>query len=122
MCGLHADGNAATESFVASPEIVTALTIAGKLSFNPTTDKISLSDGSSFSFKSPTGSELPDMGFEEIGSDDFLKAELRPNTQVVINPDSERLQVLTPFSAWDNNEMKDLKRRLKTNHKLKEDL
>ena len=115
------DGNAATESFVASPEIVTALTIAGKLSFNPTTDKISLSDGSSFSFKSPTGSELPDMGFEEIGSDDFLKAELRPDTQVVINPDSERLQVLTPFSAWDNNEMKDLKILLKAKGKCTTD-
>ena len=115
------DGNAATESFVASPEIVTALTIAGKLSFNPTTDKISLSDGSSFSFKSPTGSELPDMGFEEIGSDDFLKAELRPDTQVVINPDSERLQVLTPFSAWDNNEMKDLKILIKAKGKCTTD-
>ena len=115
------DGNAATESFVASPEIVTALTIAGKLSFNPTSDKISLSDGSSFSFKPPTGSELPDMGFEEIGSDDFLKAELRPDTQVVINPDSERLQVLTPFSAWDNNEMKDLKILLKAKGKCTTD-
>lgn len=115
------DGNAATESFVASPEIVTALTIAGKLSFNPTKDKISLSDGSSFSFKSPTGSELPDMGFEEIGSDDFLKAELRPDTQVVIDPDSERLQVLTPFSAWDNNEMKDLKILLKAKGKCTTD-
>ena len=115
------DGNAATESFVASPEIVTALTIAGKLSFNPTKDKISLSDGSSFSFKSPTGSELPDMGFEEIGSDDFLKAELRPDTQVVINPDSERLQVLTPFSAWDNNEMKDLKILIKAKGKCTTD-
>jgi len=115
------DGNAATESFVASPEIVTALTIAGKLSFNPTSDKISLSDGSSFSFKPPTGSELPDMGFEEIGSDDFLKAELRPDTQVVINPDSERLQVLTPFSAWDNNEMKDLKILIKAKGKCTTD-
>ena len=115
------DGNAATESFVASPEIVTALTIAGKLSFNPTSDKISLSDGSSFSFKSPTGSELPDMGFEEIGSDDFLKAELRPDTQVVINPDSERLKVLTPFSAWDNNEMKDLKILIKAKGKCTTD-
>src|SRR6056300_349400 len=115
------DGNAATESFVASPEIVTALAIAGKLSFNPTTDKISLNDGSSFSFSSPTGSELPDMGFEEIGSDDFLKAELRPDTQVVINPDSERLQVLTPFSAWDNNEMKDLKILIKAKGKCTTD-
>ena len=115
------DGNAATESFVASPEIVTALAIAGKLSFNPTTDKISLNDGSSFSFSSPSGSELPDMGFEDIGSDDFLKAELRPDTQIVINPESERLQVLEPFSAWDNNEMEELKILLKARGKCTTD-
>ena len=115
------DGNAATESFVASPEIVTALAIAGKLSFNPTTDKISLNDGSSFSFASPSGSELPDMGFEDIGSDDFLKAELRPDTQIVINPESERLQVLEPFSAWDNNEMEELKILLKAKGKCTTD-
>ena len=115
------DGNAATESFVASPEIVTALAIAGKLSFNPTTDKISLNDGSSFSFSSPSGSELPDMGFEDIGSDDFLKAELRPDTQIVISPESERLQVLKPFSAWDNNEMKELKILLKAKGKCTTD-
>ena len=115
------DGNAATESFVASPEIVTALAIAGRLSFNPTTDKISLNDGSSFSFSSPSGSELPDMGFEDIGSDDFLKAELRPDTQIVINPESERLQVLEPFSAWDNNEMEELKILLKAKGKCTTD-
>jgi len=115
------DGNAATESFVASPEIVTALAIAGKLSFNPTTDKISLNDGSSFSFSSPSGSELPAMGFEDIGSDDFLKAELRPDTQIVINPESERLQVLEPFSAWDNNEMEELKILLKARGKCTTD-
>ena len=115
------DGNAATESFVASPEIVTALAIAGKLSFNPTTDKISLNDGSSFSFSSPSGSELPDMGFEDIGSDDFLKAELRPDTQIVINPGSDRLQVLKPFSAWDKNEMEELKILLKAKGKCTTD-
>ena len=115
------DGNAATESFVASPEIVTALAIAGRLSFNPTTDKISLNDGSSFSFSSPSGSELPDMGFEDIGSDDFLKAELRPDTQIVINPESDRLQVLEPFSAWDKNEMEELKILLKAKGKCTTD-
>ena len=115
------DGNAATESFVASPEIVTALAIAGKLSFNPTSDKISLSDGSSFSFSSPYGSELPEMGFEQIGSDDFLKAELKPETQIVIKNESERLQVLAPFSAWDSNEMKELKILLKAKGKCTTD-
>ena len=61
--------------------------------------------GAVLASRSPSGSELPDMGFEDIGSDDFLKAELRPDTQIVINPESDRLQVLEPFSAWDKNEM-----------------
>ncbi len=115
------DGNAATESFVASPEIVTALAIAGKLSFNPTIDKISLKDGTSFNFTSPHGSELPELGFEDSSSEDFLKAELRPEAQIVINPESKRLQVLEPFDAWDNNEMKDLKILLKAEGKCTTD-
>jgi aconitate hydratase len=61
------------------------------------------------------------MGFEDIGSDDFLKAELRPDTQIVINPESERLQVLEPFSAWDNNEMEELKILLKARGKCTTD-
>ena len=115
------DGNAATESFVASPEIVTALAISGKLSFNPSKDKIKLSDGRNFYFESPTGSELPEMGFEKIGSDDFLKAELRPSTQVVIDSDSDRLQVLEPFTKWDRNEMINLKILLKAEGKCTTD-
>ena len=115
------DGNAATESFVASPEIVTALAISGKLSFNPSKDEIKLSDGRNFYFESPTGSELPEMGFEKIGSDDFLKAELRPNTQVVIDSDSDRLQVLEPFTKWDRKEMINLKILLKAEGKCTTD-
>ena len=115
------DGNAATESFVASPEIVTALAISGKLSFNPSKDKIKLTDGRNFCFESPSGSELPEMGFEKVGSDDFLKAELRPNTQVVIDSDSDRLQVLEPFTKWDRNEMINLKILLKAEGKCTTD-
>ena len=115
------DGNAATESFVASPEIVTALAISGKLSFNPSKDKLTLNDGSSFSFESPTGSELPEMGFEKIGSDDFLKAELRPDTEIVIKEDSDRLQVLKPFAEWNKKEMNNLKILLKAEGKCTTD-
>jgi len=115
------DGNAATESFVASPEIVTALAISGRLSFNPSKDELKLSDGTSFNFKSPIGSELPKMGFEKIGSDDFLKAELRPDTQIVIEPDSERLQVLVPFVEWNKEEMNNLKILLKAEGKCTTD-
>ena len=115
------DGNAATESFVASPEIVTALAISGKLSFNPSKDKLKLNNGESFTFESPIGSELPEMGFEEIGSDDFLNAELRPDTQIVIKPGSDRLQALEPFAKWDKKEMKDLKVLLKAEGKCTTD-
>ena len=115
------DGNAATESFVASPEIVTALAISGKLSFNPSKDKLTLNDGSSFSFESPLGSELPEMGFEKIGSDDFLKAELRPNTEIVIKEESDRLQVLEPFMEWNKEEMNNLKILLKAEGKCTTD-
>ena len=115
------DGNAATESFVASPEIVTALAISGKLSFNPSRDKLKLSNGDTFTFESPIGSELPEMGFEEIGSDDFLKADLRPDTQVIIKPESDRLQVLEPFSQWNEKEMENLKVLLKAEGKCTTD-
>ena len=115
------DGNAATESFVASPEIVTALAISGKLSFNPSKDKLKLNNGESFTFESPIGSELPEMGFEKIGSDDFLKAELRPDTQIVIKPGSDRLQALEPFAKWDKKEMKNLKVLLKAEGKCTTD-
>ncbi len=115
------DGNAATESFVASPEIVTALAISGKLSFNPSKDKLKLSNGDTFTFESPIGSELPEMGFEEIGSDDFLKADLRPDTQVIIKPESDRLQVLEPFSQWNEKEMENLKVLLKAEGKCTTD-
>ena len=115
------DGNAATESFVASPEIVTALAISGKLSFNPSKDKLTLNNGEGFTFESPIGSELPEMGFEKIGSDDFLKAELRPDTQVVIKPESDRLQVLEPFAKWNENEMENLKILLKAEGKCTTD-
>ena len=115
------DGNAATESFVASPEIVTALAISGKLSFNPSKDKLKLNNGESFTFESPIGSELPEMGFEKIGSDDFLKAELRPDTQIVIKTGSDRLQALEPFAKWDKKEMKNLKVLLKAEGKCTTD-
>ena len=115
------DGNAATESFVASPEIVTALAISGKLSFNPSKDRLTLNNGEGFTFESPVGSELPEMGFEKIGSDDFLKAELRPDTQVVIKPESDRLQVLEPFAQWNENEMENLKILLKAEGKCTTD-
>ena len=61
------------------------------------------------------------MGFEKIGSDDFLKAELRPNTEIVIKEDSDRLQVLEPFMEWNKEEMNNLKILLKAEGKCTTD-
>ena len=115
------DGNAATESFVASPEIVTALAIAGKLSFNPSNDSIPMKDGSKFIFDSPIGSELPDEGFADIESSDFLSGDLNPSAEIIIDKNSSRLQTLAPFKKWDNKEIKNLRVLLKAEGKCTTD-
>ncbi len=115
------DGNAATESFVASPEIVTALTISGKLSFNPSKDSIPMEDGSKFMFDSPIGSELPDEGFADIESSDFLSGDLNPSAEIIIDKNSSRLQTLEPFEKWNNKEIKNLRVLLKAEGKCTTD-
>ena len=115
------DGNAATESFVASPEIVTALTISGKLSFNPSKDSILMKDGSKFMFDSPIGSELPEEGFADIESSDFLSGDLNPSAEIIIDKNSSRLQTLEPFEKWNNKEIKNLRVLLKAEGKCTTD-
>ena len=115
------DGNAATESFVASPEIVTALTISGKLSFNPSKDSIPMKDGSKFMFHSPIGSELPEEGFADIESSDFLSGDLNPSAEIIIDKNSSRLQTLEPFEKWNNKEIKNLRVLLKAEGKCTTD-
>ena len=115
------DGNAATESFVASPEIVTALTISGKLSFNPSKDSIPMEDGSKFMFDSPIGSELPEEGFADIESSDFLSGDLNPFAEIIIDKNSSRLQTLEPFEKWNNKEIKNLRVLLKAEGKCTTD-
>ena len=116
------DGNAATESFVASPEIVTALTIAGKLSFNPISDKISLENGEEFIFDAPQGSELPNNGFAKIETSDFESFEIPDSEkEITIHPDSKRLQLLEPFDKWNNKQIKDLRILIKTKGKCTTD-
>ena len=115
------DGNAATESFVASPEIVTALAISGKLSFNPSKDSITMNDGNKFMFDAPIGSELPSDGFEDIDSSDFLAGNLNPAAEIIIDQDSKRLQKLEPFTAWNKKDIKDLRILLKAEGKCTTD-
>ncbi len=101
------DGNANTHAFVASPEIVTALAIAGDLTFNPLTDSLINEDGKSVKLDEPKGIELPPRGFD-VG-DAGYKAPAADGSQVsvVVKPDSERLQLLEPFPAWNGKNITD---------------
>lgn len=95
------DGNPQTHAFVASPEIVTAMALAGSLKFNPVTDTLKGQDGTEFKLDPPSGEELPARGFDP-GSDTY-QAPLQDGSsvKVVISPSSQRLARLEPFPAWD---------------------
>lgn len=97
----RADGNPNTLAFVGSPELVTALAIAGDLSFNPLTDTLINEDGIEVKLEEPTGDELPPKGFDAEDPGYQAPAEDGSNVQVVVSPTSERLQLLAPFDAWD---------------------
>lgn len=102
------DANPATHAFVASPDIVTAMAFAGSLSFNPLTDSINGSDGKPFKFSDPSGNELPPRGYDP-GQDTFQPPpEDRASVQVAVNPQSDRLQLLTPFDKWNGETPTDL--------------
>jgi aconitate hydratase len=101
------DGNANTHAFVASPEIVTALAIAGDLTFNPLTDSLINEDGMSVKLDEPKGIELPPRGFD-VGDAGYKAPAADGNTvSVVVKPDSERLQLLEPFPAWNGQNITD---------------
>ena len=97
----RADGNPNTLAFVGSPELVTAMAIAGDLSFNPLTDKLINEDGVEVMLDEPTGDELPTKGFYAEDPGFQAPAEDGSNVQIVVNENSERLQLLAPFSPWD---------------------
>jgi aconitate hydratase len=102
------DDNPDTHAFVASPEIVTALALAGKLTFNPLTDVLVNTRGDQIRLDAPTGEELPKRGFTS-GERGFVPpATNGSRVRVAIHPDSTRLQVLTPFPAWDGMDWIDL--------------
>lgn len=102
------DANPATHSFVASPEIVTALAFAGRLSFNPLTDSLKTPSGAEFRFKGPYGDELPSRGYDR-GQDTYQEPPKQGTAvQVKVSPTSERLQVLAPFAPFSGKDPKDL--------------
>ena len=97
----RADGNPNTHAFVTSPEIVTALAIAGRLDFNPLTDTLTNLKGEQIKLNPPTGDELPSKGFAVEDAGYQAPAEDGANVQVSVAPDSSRLQLLSPFEPWD---------------------
>ena len=115
------DGNPATLAFVASPEMTTALAIAGKLTFNPITDYIENDKGEKIKLDPPTGYELPPSGFEEGGEGFVPPAEDASDVEVIVNPDSERLQLLDKFPEWDGEDFIDLPVLLKAKGKCTTD-
>jgi aconitate hydratase len=97
----RADGNPNTHAFVASPEMVAAIAISGKLDFNPITDSLINSDGVEVKLDEPTGWELPPKGFEVEDAGYLEPVEDGSDINVVVNESSERLQLLEPFKPWD---------------------
>ncbi len=97
----RADGNPNTLAFVGSPELVTALAIAGDLGFNPLTDTLINEDGEEVRLDEPTGNELPPKGFDAEDPGYQAPAEDGSKVQVAVSPTSERLQLLEPFLPWD---------------------
>lgn len=115
------DGNPNTYAFVASPEIVTALTIAGNLTFNPLKDTLETLDGKKFRFRDPEGIELPEKGFSVKDNGYVAPAEDGSHIVIHVRPDSERLQLLEPFPAWDGNDLIDLRLLIKVKGKCTTD-
>ena len=117
----RADGNPNTFAFVASPELVTALAIAGDLTFNPLTDTLVNEKGETVKLDPPTGDELPPKGFDVEDPGYQAPAEDGSGVEVVVSPESKRLQLLEPFPAWEGTDLKGLKLLIKAQGKCTTD-
>ncbi len=115
------DGNPNTHGFVASPEIVTALSIAGRIDFNPLTDTLLNEDGQLVMLDVPTGLELPPNGFE-VEDMGYLSPSDNPESiSIIVASDSQRLQLLEAFSAWDGKDITGMKLLIKAKGKCTTD-
>jgi len=117
----RADGNPNTHAFVASPEIVTALAIAGDLTFNPLTDTLTNSEGNQVRLEEPRGLELPTKGFAVEDAGYQAPAEDGSKVQVLVAPTSDRLQLLDSFAAWEGVDLKGMKLLIKAKGKCTTD-
>ncbi len=117
----RADGNPNTLAFVGSPEMVTALAIAGRLDFNPLTDTLTNDKGEQVMLDAPTGFELPPKGFSVDDPGYQAPSADGSKVQVKVSPDSKRLQLLEPFAAWEGEDLKGLKLLIKAKGKCTTD-
>jgi aconitate hydratase len=115
------DGNANTHAFVASPELTTALAIAGTLTFNPLTDYLINDKGEKVKLKEPEGIEMPVKGFAVDDAGFQEPAEDGSGIQVIVSPTSERLQLLQPFDPWNGQDFTGLKLLIKAKGKCTTD-
>jgi aconitate hydratase len=115
------DGLASTHAFVASPEIVTAFAIAGDLTFNPLKDKLKNEEGKDVMLDEPTGVELPPNGFSVEDAGYEAPALDGSGVQVIVKPDSQRLELLEPFAAWEGTDLKGLRLLIKAKGKCTTD-
>lgn len=115
------DGNPNTHAFVASPELVTALAIAGRLDFNPITDTLINEEGQAVKLDPPTGFELPPNGFKVEDPGYQAPAEDGSKIEVIVKPDSQRLQLLEPFAPWEGTDWYGLKLLIKAKGKCTTD-
>ena len=115
------DGNPNTYAFVGSPELVTALAIAGDLTFNPITDSLINEAGQQVRLDPPTGDELPTQGFDVKDAGFVAPAKDGSKVQVKVSPSSDRLQLLAPFKAWEGTDLKGLRLLIKAKGKCTTD-
>ncbi len=117
----RADGNPNTMAFVTSPEMVAAVAISGRLDFNPLTDTLTNDKGEQVKLADPSGIELPPKGFDVADNGYQAPAEDGSKVEVVVSPTSDRLQLLTPFKAWDGKNINGAKLLIKAEGKCTTD-
>ncbi|MCB0478034.1 MAG: aconitate hydratase [Crocinitomicaceae bacterium] len=117
----RADGNPNTHAFVASPEMVAAIAISGRLDFNPMTDTLKNKNGEDVMLDPPTGFELPEKGFAVDDNGYQAPAADGSGVEVVVKSDSDRLQLLSPFPAWDGQNIMGAKLLIKAQGKCTTD-
>lgn len=115
------DGNPNTHAFVASPELVAALTIAGDLCFNPLTDSLETENGEKVKLAEPSGFEIPPRGYDVKDAGYLAPSADGSATEINIDPNSKRLQKLSPFPVWDGKDYTDLPLLIKVKGKCTTD-